>query len=200
VPAISLQFHADPAETLDLLGAWLVGLDVSVVDERLGEDPVTRHVPNLDALHSGWTDSVTHLLGVVPVEHGESLPPFGSPVLDRDWRRNLDCLTIVVGAMTSEGLRESALGAVSNDTDRVRTWRRIKARAQRTMHHGGIAVNPMTARALRSRATGTPTTRAGCMNAVHACSPLLAGCTTNWVQARDHREAGSLDAFQAWWV
>lgn len=41
-------------------------------------------------------------------------------------------------------LRESAIGAMTDDADSIETWKLIRLRAKKAMHQGARAKNPMT--------------------------------------------------------
>jgi hypothetical protein len=58
--------------------------------------------------------------------------------------RNMGCLVLSIGQLTDEGLRESALSAVSDSADKMDLWRRLRQNAQARMHKEASVVNPRT--------------------------------------------------------
>ena len=55
-----------------------------------------------------------------------------------------DCLIVSIGDLRPEGLRESALGVVSDDPHMIRMVRRIIRRLRDSMLSGAWVVNPMS--------------------------------------------------------
>jgi hypothetical protein len=58
--------------------------------------------------------------------------------------RNRDCLFLTVGRQEDDGLRESALGGVTEDEETLRIWRRIARDAKAAMHLGATVRNPQS--------------------------------------------------------
>jgi hypothetical protein len=51
---------------------------------------------------------------------------------------------MVPGGVTVDGLRESAIGAISTDPEALRTWRRIIKSAKLALLKGAWVVNPIS--------------------------------------------------------
>lgn len=137
---VSLQFHATPDELLALASTWAAEHDLRMAVERFF--PKIRFI----AVHGTELGSAIqlHLDGVwnriwfskTPLEIDYSTdPPFaGKP----------ECMALVAGNMTPDGLRESALGAVSVDNMALRTWRIVIKAAKCTLLTGAWVLNPAT--------------------------------------------------------
>jgi hypothetical protein len=58
--------------------------------------------------------------------------------------KNVGCLFLTPGPLTRDGLRESALTAVSSDEELIRRWRKLVRNVRAGMHEGATAHNPVT--------------------------------------------------------
>jgi hypothetical protein len=64
---------------------------------------------------------------------------------------NTGALILNLGRHTAEGIRESALGAIIYDSADLELWRRLIARARRSMRSGAIITNPVTGASAEKR-------------------------------------------------
>jgi hypothetical protein len=146
MPKLQLQFHAEPAELLELTAAWArTGGYGHVAEQFFPEyEVVGRTVdgPSLD----GREMSNLHRIALTAE----------APVLDADSEQefavdNPDALYVLVGALNADGLRQSALGAITEDRALLRRWRETVKLAKAEMHAGATVRNPNTGHAAHSR-------------------------------------------------
>jgi hypothetical protein len=60
------------------------------------------------------------------------------------YRRNPDVLTIEIGKRSTDSLRESFLGAMTERDVELALWRKIRRQAAASMHKGAWVVNPLS--------------------------------------------------------
>lgn len=133
---ISLQFHGDAAELLALAETWAREFNLNMAVEQLFPD--YRAIPVADADLRTVPDS----LKVRRVSFGLEPLDVGASTAQDFMARNPDSLTLMLGTPSFEGLRQSALGAVTDDETSLRTWRRVMRKAKASMHKGASVVNP----------------------------------------------------------
>jgi hypothetical protein len=132
----SLQFHADPDELLtELLPRWLSDKRVHVAVEFANERPV-----RLDALTTATGVGARRVLvGLTPFKALDG--PDGEFL-----RANHGFLVVEPGPLTEAGLRESVIGAITDQPEQRATWRSVLTRARRDLHKGAVLINAMGAR------------------------------------------------------
>ncbi|GAA2205076.1 hypothetical protein GCM10009850_006950 [Nonomuraea monospora] len=125
---VSLQFHAEPGEMVELVRTWAAD-GLRVAGEKAGVEPIEdlRAVAGVNRLHL--------VPGVADLE-ASSLEEFH--------RRHPEALTIHLGECSPEALRESFLGAVTDDEAVLALWRRLRRQAAAIMHKGAWATNPLS--------------------------------------------------------
>jgi hypothetical protein len=135
---ISLQFHADSAELMsDLLPRWFEGLELELAWEEFRPDyrATTISIADLATLE---VERVSRLSASVhPIDTGASTSL-------EFLARNPGVLTVTPGRLTSDGLREAALGAVAEDEESVARWRTVQRRARSSLRRGAHVVNPVS--------------------------------------------------------
>ena len=114
MPTITLQFHAAPDEAVALAHDWARKWQLESVVER-----------GRVAMYTRGAGSTTELSDQQPGDQP-------------------DCLYLVIGALTKDGLRESALSGEAHDPEAIRKFRAISRAAKAAMHVGAIVRNPMT--------------------------------------------------------
>jgi len=134
-----MQFHADPAELLSMLPAWTEDLPVHLAAERFFPTYKAIAVKNgdLDRAMSELDHIDRVLVCLKPVA-----APADSSVEFHEMNRG--CFLITLGYDVSEGLREGAFSADTDDLAELKAWRKILARAKASMRRGAFAVNPRT--------------------------------------------------------
>ena len=139
MPKIQLQFHAIPAEALTMASKWVSEHGLHAVAEYFFPDYRASWI-SAEALNqaAGTGDSpdrvcltlrAAELSGVSAIEFLE---------------RNPDCLALTLGKLGTDGLRESALSAMTDDPASLDLWRWVLRGARSQMHTGATAVNPAT--------------------------------------------------------
>ncbi|MCK6576303.1 hypothetical protein L6V77_35085 [Myxococcota bacterium] len=134
---VSLQFHAAPDELLALASNWAAEHHLRMVVERFF--PQTRCVM-VDGTDLG--SAIDHLDGVWNRIWFSKTPLVIDYSTDPPFTDEPECMALVAGNMTSDGLRESAIGAVSGDTAAMRTWRTVIKSAKSTLLSGAWVLNP----------------------------------------------------------
>jgi hypothetical protein len=133
---ISLQFHGDPTELQELAATWAREFNLNMAVEQFFPD--YRAIPVVDADLGTVPDS----LKVRRVSFGLEPLDVGASSAHDFMARNPHSLTLTLETPTSEGLRQSALGAMTEDEESLRTWRRVIRKAKASMHKGASVVNP----------------------------------------------------------
>lgn len=142
---INLQFHAEPTELVSqLLPAWLDGMPVDLAAERFFPEYQVAAVTK-EALRDLQQADVSRVaVSVRPLQLD-----VGSAA---DFvRANPDALVVTVGALTAEGLRESALAAWTDDKESLRCWRSVRQRAMNLLRSDAYAVNPASGARQRAK-------------------------------------------------
>lgn len=130
---VQIQFHADAREMIDRAVDWARTHDLSIAAEEffpayrafgLLDQDVARELPSFEridrlALKGGRFD-----LTATTAQQFVSMNE-GSLFLSIDWP-------------TKDGVRESALGGVTNDPELLRTWRLIINDFKRSAHRGAV--------------------------------------------------------------
>jgi hypothetical protein len=137
---LRLQFHADPAELFELAGVW--------AEQEGYLRTAEQFFPVYRAVVAGIGVASAEDLGINRVDRIALTP--ASPVLpvsdEEDFaNRNRDALFIKVGARSDEGLRQSAMGGMTDDRDLAKRWKNLAAKARKQMHKGAVVRNPHTA-------------------------------------------------------
>ncbi len=135
---ISLQFHADPAELIaDLLPGWLAGLELELAWEEFRPDYRVAAISIAD-LATLEVERVSRVSASVhPLDTGASTSL-------QFLAANPGVLTVTPGRLSSDGLREAALGAVAEDEESVARWRTVQRRVRSSLQRGALVVNPVS--------------------------------------------------------
>ena len=143
---VQLQFHADPHEAVELGLMWAGEHGLAAVAERF--------FPRYEAVEgTGSAAGLIRRLGSVDrVALCRDAPDVTATSAHEFAARNADCLFLMIGGRSEEGVRESALGGVSEDPELLRTWRSLVRRAGAAMHSGATVRNPMSDRETRKPA------------------------------------------------
>lgn len=136
---VSLQFHAAPHELLAWASTWAAEHQLNMVVERFFPETRCVAVQGVDV-----TGAIEQLDGVwnriwfsrdsLIVEHSADPPLHGQP----------ECMVLHVGDMVPNGLRESAVGAVSDDAAALRMWRNIIKSMKSHLRRGAWVSNPVS--------------------------------------------------------
>jgi hypothetical protein len=136
---VGLQFHADGPEAVAMVAGWAGEFALSAALGRLfGGRPVEVGAGGFGVALQALQRPDYVLLNRRPLRLG------GEPDLARLAVANPGSLILQLGRHTGEGVRESALGAGSEDPEDVALWRRLVGRARRCMRRGAVVTNPMT--------------------------------------------------------
>lgn len=142
---ISLQFHATKEELLNWTSDWALEHGLGVAVEQFFPEARWRAVKGDLSLAieelGGGCDRIWLFTG--PVEIGQE----AGVVSDEQ-----ECMTLTPGRLSSEGLRESALGANSEDKSVLSSWRKILKSAKLAMLEGAWVVNPVSGARVRAKA------------------------------------------------
>lgn len=133
---VQLQFHVAPAEALTLAGEWARKRDLTVAVERFF--PTYRASVVGDGMpragdEEDRIDRVALCRGTPDVT-ASSAHEFAT--------QNRRCLFLTIGELEDDGLRQSSLGAVTDDDEDLRTWRSVVREAKAPMHRGAVLRDP----------------------------------------------------------
>jgi hypothetical protein len=132
---VGLQFHAEPRELLGLAEEWALAHGLYVALERFFPEYEARVVDAAglcaEAARMGSVDRV--VLGTVPLRID------ASSALEMV-ELNPGRLTVQLGMLGDEGLRESCIAGAARDEPTLRVWRRLVRRARTGMHKGATVV------------------------------------------------------------
>jgi hypothetical protein len=138
MPKVSLQFHADPDELLALTGVWA---------EEEGYVRTAEQFFPYRAVVAGREAATASELGIDRVDRialTTEPPMLPSSNEAEDARFGGDALLVTFGKCTEDGLRQSALGGITDDRDVAQRWRSLVARSKKAMHKGAVLRNPLT--------------------------------------------------------
>jgi len=130
---VQLQFHIDPDEAVTLAADWARAHGFELVLEQffpcatsvlVGSDDVECVAKRLERVHR-----------VAFCEMDAETPRVTSDPHDA-------CLHLTIGRLASEGLRESALGGISDDGSLMKRWRKLVREARAGMHKGATLHDP----------------------------------------------------------
>lgn len=134
---VQIQLHVDPNEAVDLAENWTTMVDAMPVVEQFF--PEYRAV----AADQGAIRSCAERLERIDRVALCSRPPDLEVASPHEFAsRNPDCLFLSIGRMTTEGLRESALGGETTHAVTLKAWRGLVRRARADMHKGAVVENP----------------------------------------------------------
>jgi hypothetical protein len=138
MPKTSIQFHADPDETIELASRWALEHGLTVVLERFFPNyraVVADQVGGDDGRGGGQVDRVALCMGDVDVT-ATSAHDFVT--------RNSGCLFFSIGPRNDDGVRESSLSGATDDPATFELWKRLIKTARAEMHVGATVKNPMS--------------------------------------------------------
>lgn len=134
---VSFQFHAAPDELLALASNWAAEHHLRMAVERFFPQArcvvvtgtyLGSAIENLDGVWNRiWFSKVP-----LVIDHSKDSP------------FEPECMTLTAGSLMPDGLRESVLGAVSDDIDAIRKWRKVIKSVKSTMLTGAWVLNPAT--------------------------------------------------------
>lgn len=136
---ISLQFHATREEVVAMVAAWAADLDLYVAVERLFPTYQLKPMGRGAAVDlSPVRDDVDRI--------SLCCYPFDPDVTTslEFLRRNPHVLVVSIGQRQGDSLRESVIGAMTDDTLSVEKWKKLRLRAKKSMNQGALARNPVT--------------------------------------------------------
>ena len=134
---ISIQFHALPAELLNLIQQWVDHYALHVTRVESGPFQLTKlRSPNVACLPP--------IRGTVRLALTASEPNLSATSDGVFADQNPDRLTIDLGAPSEKGLRESWFTTRAKDTYAVRIWKSLATELKRQTIAGAVAIHPLT--------------------------------------------------------
>src|SRR4051812_30463582 len=124
MPKVGLQFHADPDELLELTAVWAKEEGYVRTAEQFF--PYRAVIADQDA-------ASVQELGIDRVDRvtlTTEPPLLPSSSESEDAQFGGDALLVTFGKCTEDGLRESALGGVTDDQEVAQRWRNLVARSR----------------------------------------------------------------------
>lgn len=138
MPRTSIQFHADPDESIELATRWALEHDLTVVLEQFFPDyqmTVSDAAERVSENGSRQVDRVALCHGDVDLT-ASSAHEFVT--------RNPGCLFFSIGPRNGDGVRESSLSGTTDDPGTRELWKRLIKGAKTEMHVGATVKNPMS--------------------------------------------------------
>jgi len=134
---VSLQFHGESSEILDIVAGWARDWKLDIVLERLFPDYSAVLLANRDVrkVAAELGDVRRVVLGVT------ALNLSGCPT-EEVVTQNPDCMTLTLGKRTEDALRESALAARTDNPESLQIWRTLAKQLRASMRRGAWVVNP----------------------------------------------------------
>jgi hypothetical protein len=133
---LTLQFHADRHELISWIGAWVGDLGLYVALHPLGPNLPVVAADRVEEEGLAMPEGIRQVsLSRYPL--GSSL---GSPLEFLD--ANPHVLTVLLGQQGPRYLRESVMGANTEDEESLACWKDIKKRVQRLMLRGATVTDP----------------------------------------------------------
>ena len=143
---VSIRFHADRGEIASWIAGWVQEFGLVVAVESF--------VPKYNARSCGIGGLAAELGGSFDIDRVSlNLVPMDlSAVSSLDFvRANPNILTISLGMQSQAELRESALSAMTDDSESIKVWRAVRAKAKGSMLSGSTVVNPITGAEQRAK-------------------------------------------------
>lgn len=137
MPKVQIQFHADPREAVSLGLRWAREHDLSVVLEQFF--PAYRAI---EASGGETSTTVEELSRIDRLALCRGTPGLTAATAHEFVSRNPSCLFLSIGPRDEDGLRESALGGVTEEKETLRIWRELIRNAESSMHTGATVRNP----------------------------------------------------------
>lgn len=132
---VTLQFHAAPDELVGLAIEWAERHGLAVVFERFF--PIWRAEPFSGTVVEEAVERIDR------VALCRSTPDLDADRASAFLIRNPETLWVSVGTLDAGLLRESAIGADSDDPATIRLWRSIVRNAKGRMHVGATVRSPL---------------------------------------------------------
>lgn len=130
---VGLQFHAAPAELLGLALEWATRWHLTpVIVQLFPEFRARLHVEG----EAQRVSDRTHFVALC-----QANPQLSAASWADFLTKNVGTFYVEVGCLEPEGLREAAMGGVSDDPSSLKLWRSIIRHAKARMHTGAIARN-----------------------------------------------------------
>ncbi len=129
--SVQLQFHAVGDEMIDLALKWGHEHGLRIAAEHFGPEYRVTTLPLLRVVNASQGPSSIDRLALrqAPLDlSAASAHQFAT--------RNKGCFFVSAEWPTEEGLRESAMGGITDDAELLRTWRRMIRQAETSMHRG----------------------------------------------------------------
>lgn len=145
----TLKFHGTVAEIEYWMREWSREHELLVVAEWFFPDYEVRLIEMDEPGGIGWVegedppDRLSLHIGAVDVQVNTPMEFIG---------RNPEGLTIVLGSQTEKGLRESLLGAMSDNDSAMKTWKSVRNSAKKSMKSGAWIVKSISGERLRDNA------------------------------------------------
>ncbi|MFI7601215.1 hypothetical protein [Actinoplanes sp. NPDC049681] len=143
---VSIQFHADRNEVASWIAGWVQEFGLVVAVESFVPRYVARSciMEDLGAELAGSSDINRVSLNLVPIDL--------SPTSSLDFvRLNPNILAVSLGMQSQTDLRETALSAMTDDSESIRIWRAIRAKVKASLLSGSTVVNPITGAEQRAK-------------------------------------------------
>lgn len=136
MPKVQIQFHADRREAVLLAVTWARDHGLTAVLERFFPAYEALEVPDGEL-----SATLEKLPQIDRVALCRTDPDLGAGTSHEFVSRNPSSLFLSIGSHGEDGLRESALGGVTQDAETLRIWRNLIRSAKSRMHIGAQVRN-----------------------------------------------------------
>lgn len=130
---VRLQFHAEASEMIDLAVKWAETYGFRLAAEQFFPD---YRVVELTTDNPAEAYEKVDQIRRIAFRRGEF--DLTASTTHQFVTRNEDCLYLSIQWPTEEGLRESAIGGVTDDKDLLRAWRQMIRELKTSMHKGAV--------------------------------------------------------------
>ena len=137
--SINVQFHALREELFHFIENWSKSFNFYIIQVKLFPETSAHLVPDFNEfkendLRTQETDFI--YLGLSP--------PDLSITKNHDFLdKNPNYLNIHLGKISDEGLRESSVGGITNDSEVLKIWKKITANVRKETSTGLWIINPV---------------------------------------------------------
>jgi hypothetical protein len=132
-----IQFHGTASEIAQWAATWAAERDLNVAFEHF--EPVYRVVAAEATADLAEVDLDAHRIAL-------RLTAFrlGAQTTQQFASQNPGSFWLTPGRQSSDGLRETLMGAVTDEPDELRRWAQLIREARRRMHRGATVRSPLT--------------------------------------------------------
>ena len=135
--SVQLQFHAIPEEVMEVMVTWAKEFQLHGAVETFDRQVALWSPASLQAAAESLGEPWSIYLNDEPF-NADAL------VSQEIYKAHPGCLIATMAKVRDATLRESAMGAITDDACKLKLWRRLIRRFRSNMNKGAWIVNPIT--------------------------------------------------------